>query len=68
MKLYGIAEIAEALGVDRYLVAQWYRRARSGTAGGMDLPEPSQVLYMGPVWTHQTISPWLRSMKRRHGR
>ncbi len=64
-KLYGIAEIAVALDVDRHLVAQWYRRSRSKTSGGMDLPKPDQVLSMGPVWTYQTISPWLRSMKRR---
>jgi predicted DNA-binding transcriptional regulator AlpA len=52
MKLYGIAEIAQALGVSRGLVAQWYRRGK--------LPEPDARLAMGPVWTAATIEPWIR--------
>lgn len=67
MKLYGIAEIAEALGEDRHTVAQWYRRSRSGQPGGMEMPKPDQVLSMGPVWTGTTLGPWLRSMRRRQG-
>lgn len=62
-KLYGIAEIAEALDVDRVLVAQWYRRSRQGLSGGLDLPEPDAVLYMGPVWFAKTIAPWIRKQR-----
>lgn len=62
-KLYGIAEIAEALDVDRHLVAQWYRRASQDLAGGMDLPRPDAVLAMGPVWFGKTIAPWIRKQK-----
>lgn len=54
---YGIAEIGEALGVPRQTVAQWYRRDR--------LPEPDQVLRMGPLWIAQRIEPWIESERER---
>ena len=65
VKLYGIAEIANALEVDRHLVAQWYRRSSRNLSGGMDLPKPNAVLSMSPVWTGQTLNSWLRVMKRK---
>ena len=65
MKLYGIKEVADNLGVDRGLVAQWYRRSRNDLPGGMHLPKPDAVLSMGPVWTGQTLNSWLRVMKRK---
>lgn len=52
-KLYGIAEIAEALGAKRQTAAQWYRRGK--------LPPPDAVLRMGPVWLKASIEPWIRS-------
>jgi predicted site-specific integrase-resolvase len=54
--LYGIAEIAETLGVTRNLVALWHHRGK--------LPPPDQVLKAGPVWTGETIGPWLRSKRK----
>jgi hypothetical protein len=60
VRLYGIAEIARALDVDRYLVAQWRQRGK--------LPPPDAELDMGPVWTHETIGPWLRSQRRARDR
>ena len=54
--IYGIAEIADALGVNRQLVAAW-RRRRSH-----DMPEPDAELASGPVWLGQTIEPWIEAL------
>ena len=51
--LYGISEIAQALGISRGLVAQWFKRGK--------LPEPTARLAMGPVWTAEAIDPWIAS-------
>jgi hypothetical protein len=51
LRMYGIAEIAEALGVRRQVVAGWHHRGR--------LPEPTAELKMGPVWIDLHIEPWL---------
>jgi hypothetical protein len=49
--LYGVSEIAEALGVSRGLVSQWVKRGK--------LPLPDAELAMGKVWTAETIEPWI---------
>ena len=54
-KIWGITEIAEALGENPRTVAQWHRRGK--------LPEPTERLAMGPVWTVQAITPWFANRK-----
>jgi hypothetical protein len=56
---YGIAEIADALGVARQLVAAWRRRRSHG------MPEPDAELASGPVWLGSTIEPWLDRLPAR---
>lgn len=52
-ELYGIAEIADALGLPRQLVTVWRRRRAHG------MPEPDAELASGPVWAGTTIEPWI---------
>jgi hypothetical protein len=52
-ELYGIAEIADALGLPRQLVTVWRRRRTRG------MPEPDAELASGPVWAGATIEPWI---------
>jgi hypothetical protein len=52
--LYGVAEIAAALGVARTNICAWVSR---GTHG---MPQPDQRLASGPVWYGSTIEPWIR--------
>ena len=56
-RLYGIAELAAALGVAPNTVAQWYRRGK--------LLEPDEVLAMGPVWKGARIERWLEERRER---
>lgn len=56
MKLYGISEIAAALGQPPDKVSVWKSRGK--------LPAPDVVLQMGPVWTAKTIGPWIRKTLR----
>jgi hypothetical protein len=58
-KLYGIAEIAEALGLTRQAVTVWRKR------GSWGLPEPDAELSSGPVWQGETIEPWLKLQRAR---
>lgn len=58
---YGIAEIADALGLNRQLVTVW-RRRRS-----WDMPEPDDELASGPLWLAATIEPWIERMRARQG-
>jgi transcriptional regulator with XRE-family HTH domain len=58
-RFYGIAEIADALGVDRQLVTVW-RRRRS-----RDLPRPDAELAAGPLWLGSTIEPWIEQARER---
>jgi predicted DNA-binding transcriptional regulator AlpA len=55
-RLYGIAEIAAALGVPRNTVAQWLKRGK--------LPQPDAELAMGPVWSGRRIERWIEKQRR----
>lgn len=58
-QLYGLAEIAETLGLTRQAVTVW-RKRRS-----WDMPEPDVELASGPVWHSGTIEPWLQTQRSR---
>lgn len=51
MKLYGLTEIAQAVGAKPRTVSMWLARGK--------LPEPTARLAMGPVWTAQAIEGWI---------
>ncbi|WP_410575490.1 helix-turn-helix transcriptional regulator [Amycolatopsis sp. cmx-4-61] len=56
---YGLAEIADALGLSRQLVTVW-RRRRSH-----DIPEPTAELSSGPIWEGAAIEPWIDRLRAR---
>jgi len=56
---YGIAEIAEALGLNRQLVTVWRRRRSHG------IPEPDAELSSGPIWRGETVEPWIDQVRDR---
>jgi hypothetical protein len=56
---YGIAEIAEALGLNRQLVTAWRRRRSHG------IPEPDAELSSGPIWRGETVEPWIDQVRDR---
>ncbi|QNE21760.1 hypothetical protein F1D05_32370 [Kribbella qitaiheensis] len=59
---YGIAEIAETLGLNRQLVTAWRRRRSHG------IPEPDAELSSGPIWRGETVEPWIDVVRdRREG-
>jgi hypothetical protein len=58
-RFYGIAEIAEALGVDRQLVTVWRRRSSHG------LPAPDEELASGPLWAAETVEAWIQVTRAR---
>ena len=59
-ELYGMAELAERLGVSR-------QRA-SIVSGKPDFPRPVAVLKATPVWTAGSVARFLRAWQRRAGR
>lgn len=56
---YGIAEIADALGLNRQLVTVWRRRRSWG------MPEPDDELASGPLWLGSTVEPWIDAVRAR---
>ena len=59
MTIYGISELAAAVGAERKTVAAWHARGK--------LPEPSVRLAMGPVWTGKAIERWIEEQLREDG-
>jgi hypothetical protein len=59
---YGIAEIADALGLGRPLVTAWRRRRSHG------MPEPDAELASGPIWLGRTVEPWIERVRERADR
>lgn len=57
-RLYGIAELAKALGVDRYKIAMWRKRGNRG------IPNADAELAMGPVWREGTVRRWLHDVRK----
>ena len=55
MTLYGLSEIAEALGENYQTVAKWRARGK--------LPRPTAELAMGPVWWGRVIEPWIEAQR-----
>ena len=53
LKLVGLAEVAEVLGVSRRTAARYTRRS--------DFPEPVARLRAGPVWQEDDVLAWARS-------
>ena len=56
MRIYGITELAEIIDARPRTVAMWVQRGK--------LPEPTERLAMGPVWTGQAIERWLDGQGR----
>ena len=60
-EFYGIAEIADGLGLSRQLVAVWRRRRSHG------MPDPDAELASGPIWRAETVEPWIERVRSRLG-
>jgi hypothetical protein len=58
---YGIAEIADAMGLSRQLVTVWRKRRSHG------IPEPDAELASGPIWRKETVEPWIERTRGRLG-
>lgn len=58
-RYYGVAEVADALGLNRQLVTVWRRRRSWG------MPEPDDELASGPLWRGPTIEPWIEATRAR---
>ncbi|ANZ35464.1 hypothetical protein BBK82_04590 [Lentzea guizhouensis] len=58
---YGIAEIADAMGLSRQLVTVWRKRRSHG------IPEPDAELASGPIWRRETVEPWIDRTRGRLG-
>jgi hypothetical protein len=55
VKLYGLTEIAQALGMDRRVLAVWRQRGK--------LPKPDAELAAGPVWSARRVEPWMENVR-----
>lgn len=57
LRLMGLTEIAEALGISRQRVDQLTRRE--------DFPKPAAVLASGRIWKTEDIEKWAREEGRK---
>jgi predicted DNA-binding transcriptional regulator AlpA len=53
LKLVGVAEVAEVLGVSRRTAARYATRS--------DFPEPVARLRAGPIWLEDDVLTWAQS-------
>jgi len=53
LKLVGLAEVADVLGVSKRTAARYTTRS--------DFPEPVARLRAGPVWLEEDVLAWARS-------
>ena len=56
LKIYGVTEVADAIGVRRVDISVWLFRGNHG------IPEPDERLSRGAVWLAKTIRPWIKAM------
>jgi len=54
LRLAGLAEVAEILGVSRRTAARYANRS--------DFPTPVARLRAGPVWLAEDVEAWVRSI------
>ena len=58
-RVYGITELAAAIGVKPVRIRQWLY------LGYMDLPEPTERLARGAVWIAEDVAQWIEQMRTR---
>jgi prophage regulatory protein len=60
LRLVGLAEIAELLGVSKRTASRYVARA--------DFPPPVAELAMGPIWLTEDVEKWVSGTPVRRGR
>ncbi len=64
--IYGLKEIADAIGVPRKTVAQWLFRQKNNITTPVDeLPTPTDITSATPVWLAEVIEPWIENERMR---
>jgi len=54
LRLAGLAEVAEMVGVSRRTAARYVNRS--------DFPEPVARLRAGPIWLAEDVDTWVRNV------
>lgn len=60
LRLLGLAEVAEVLGVSKRTATRYAART--------DFPEPLAQLAMGPIWLADDVESWIGRTPVRRGR
>jgi predicted DNA-binding transcriptional regulator AlpA len=60
LRVVGLAEVAELLGVSKRTATRYAARA--------DFPKPAAQLAMGPIWFVEDVEEWIRKAPIRRGR